>query len=311
MIFPLPFSIQPKLICMLSFLLHLQLKNLIRQSIGFFLVILFPVFSITAQQSKTANFVVAKNPLSLTIFNKYQQRLSSDQLKIFPVGIPFQILKENELLSDGYTKSIKVLYENNLYFIGKGDNRKSPPEFLKFQNALIFYDTVEVTVSNRLFFNSRNQSQSSVYLQKGNLLLRIFKDGQFIYAKKLTDGNQFGWIPKAGNYLEKYNSFKNKTVYKNGIPGFLVSSVERKINVINDKIGKLYSVYNQKENKKLPLPNLRLETQGNKLICSFTNLPELNAFAGTQKYILNELETVFLGSGYKISKTDIGFEISK
>ncbi len=296
---------------MLSFPFQLQLKNLIRQCVLFFLLFIFPVFSITAQQSKTANFIVVNNPSSLTVFNKYQQRLSSDQLKLFPAGIPLQILKDNDLLSDGYSKAIKVSFENNIYFIIKNDNLKSLSESISYKNVKLFSDTVEVTVSNKIFFNSRNQSESSDFLDKGTRLLRVFRDGQFYYARKLNSGNQFGWIPSNKNYLVKPLLQKTANSDKSGISNFLFSNAEKKITAINEKLEKLYSIYNQKESRNISVPNLTLETQDRKLICRFQNLTENNAFSATQKYIQNELEIVFLGSGYKISKTDFGFEIIK
>ena len=294
---------------MLSFSFNLQLNKTVKKQALIFLLLSFPVFPASAQQGKTASFIIAENPSELILFNKYQQRVSSELLKTFPAGTPFQILKDNEVLSDGYTNSIKIQFENNLYFIGKRENEKS--KYRRYRNVPYFSDTIEVTVSNKLFFNPEDQSPSAVFLKKGSLLLRIFKDGQFCYTKKLTDGNQFGWIPSNSSYTSKFSHAKSGAEGNGGIPAFLLTTAEKKISDINGKIGKLYSIYNQKENRNLQAPNLKLETLAGKLVCSFSDINGMTAFTETQKYILNELEIVFLGSGYKISKTDIGFEISK
>lgn len=296
---------------MLSFSFQLKLNKTFWITGCISLFYIFSSFQVLAQDNKTANFIIVKTPSSLSLFNKYQQRLTSDQINSFPAGIPFQILKENELLSDGYSKATKVSFGNNLYFVAITENRKSNKAFSKYQNVNLFSDTVEVTGSNKIFFNSENQSPSRVYLEKGILLLRIFKDGQFFYARKLNDENQFGWIPSNSNYISKHSLNKNKSVANSEISDFLLSATEQKIKVINSKLEKLYSIYNQKENRNLPVPFLKLETRDKNLICSFSNLPNNNSFSGTQKYIQNEFEIVFLGSGYKISKTDNGFEITK
>ena len=143
-----------------------------------------------------ADFLIIEIPTKLLMYNKYEQQISfREQRALLQPFQPLRIEENDVLLSDSFTKAMKVASGRNSYFLLKTDdgdfeNAAEAGYINTLQNCIIINDTVEVFQDNAIFLSKRPTSRSTAesqksFLKKQTQFLRLFTHKNFTYIQTL------------------------------------------------------------------------------------------------------------------------------
>lgn len=277
-------------------------------------IILLLIFSFRIIQGQTADFLIAENPSNLTIYNKYQQYISSQVRDQYAPFTPFRIVQENEILSDQITMASRVLFNHQVLFLLKNEEKRYFPEnngYIKlFKNCEIYDDTIRVLKNLRVSTFKKPEElykkNRHNYLQEGQLCNRIFKFRNLYYVKLMSDSTLFGWtlLPRNGWEINRQSNFSFTTVPEN-----LISRLQLRIESVNQDYENMFNYFNKKYNQEKRIPNWILEISENQ-IQGTLNDPSLKAqLKNSNRYLMQDIDNIFLGSDFVPVFSDSSFTI--
>lgn len=280
------------------------------------------LFSITlafSQNEKTADFFIAENPTQFEILDRYQQKISSSDRKLFNKFTPWKIIEEYNLLSDQFTQAMKVGFAGKRYFFVRDDqgNLKHGPqdglsylikdaeliseEFTVLQNGAVLFSEAS--------FNKRNKNYKRTYLEKNTLLRTVFKTKKDYFVQLLGAKKQYGWVRPSGKLSLKKTS--GRIISANTdleIEGSLLDRVRLKIEGVNVVYSRLFKKLNSSFKQDKPVPFWSLESNGKGMVIQLQN-NNSDKFNKSIDYFVNEIETIFAGSPFNVFSSGTAIEI--
>ncbi len=279
----------------------------------YLLTVLFFLSSLQLFSQINADFVIIEKPQNLVIYNKFKQVISSDEKQLFTPYKPYQIKKTSGLFSDGVRGYMEVETNNSSFYFVKdanGDyyNKNKSGEWTFYNNKRTYYDSIVVLTDNKLTFYEMLHKKE-YFLKHGDLLIRIFEDNQQFYCKNAKN-NTYGKIDLGGNNSEYFKILNSK---KSGGSKILSSEIKTKIiskfDESNKLLKKLFAFFNTDNNKNLKPPFWIVKTNGNNIEAVFSH--SIKSFSNSNKYLINQLENIVLGTNLKVTtltnKIVIGF----
>ncbi|HTY60425.1 MAG TPA: hypothetical protein VMF59_16500, partial [Bacteroidota bacterium] len=96
---------------------------------------------------RTGDVLTVERPARLVVLNKYQQRLTSSEERVLSPFVPMVLVRERDLLGDGFTPCASVEINRERYYLlrnGEGElsTRGEPGKTEIFRNVALFGDTV-------------------------------------------------------------------------------------------------------------------------------------------------------------------------
>lgn len=264
-----------------------------------------------AQNGSKSDFIIVKNPSSLTIYNKYQQNLAWNQVEKFNQFIPLRIIEPFGTFSDGLRSYIKVEYNADEYFLLAEKENKPVlyPEDEKIfllKNKTIVRDTIDIVINNKLLFRFPD-TQQKIYLNEGDRLFRVFKDVSEYYVYSISL-QKYGWVrfPKEleGKVWEKH-SRGVITVSVGYIE--IINRVRAKTEEYNKVILSLFRHLNEKTDRNLAMPYWAINEQVNYTDIQFVD--HQNSFGESVKEMLEEISKIVSISSLSYEKFDKGIRI--
>ena len=255
--------------------------------------------------AQRADYLIVENPSSLIILDKYEQNSSTEFLPF----APFRILEEHTLLSDDLTPALKVELQGKKLFIIRNDDgkiaRQESSGYLHiFRNCTPLGDSIRVLKDRSLLFYEKyfNQKPNQRdYLQKNDILIRIFKYKQSYYVKRINRSPAYGWcrlpVSKSWRKLEQQSA---------GQP-ILSESLRLRIKTFIAQINRTYENYfdyfNRTYNRHFSPPRWQISESDNGMDLAFVGLPYGN-LKRSNEVVVRNLETLLLGSGFTVSQID-------
>jgi hypothetical protein len=247
--------------------------------------------------------------------NKYEQKISYQEEKIFTPFSALQILNNNEILSDNFTTAYKVINKNNIYYLLTDEDKKlinlSQAGFYNYiKNTNVLNDTVYITEDNRIYLyppDAKNNNRK--YLDSGTSVKRIFTHNKRVYAQILGFDHSYGW---SNLEQRQYWQFvKTPSSYSELIPSEIRESIRNSINRTNQSITKLFQFFNSETKKNLATPQWQMEVYGNRIICYLSDDNTSTGFKESTPYLINELDNILIGSGLNLEVKMRRIEIIK
>jgi len=238
------------------------------------------------------------NPSELVVFNRYQQRLTRSECLELPHNGPWWIQNKEFLLSDNFTRTVKVEFENNVYFLQITDDgdlvNQSAAEILeKINPAEIYHDTLRVISENMAM---RQPGKTELALRKEGLACRIFRSRNRLFIKDLDSG-LYGWIPaKDDAGWVSYHPPSTAEAFEH----FLFSRVDRVIRDHNTRIRQLVEYLNARCNKQKNPPQWVMQRSPAGLRYRFGSGTEFPGFIKSRDYLIQELKDLLHGTGYDL-----------
>ena len=150
-------------------------------------VLLLLTPAVPAQEKQS--YLLVENPQKLTFLNKYQQELTSFDLRNLIEYTPFLITQEHTFFDDGLRSYIMVEAEGEEYYLLTDDkgavlNLEFTGITKKFKRKTAFTDTVSITKENKVRQRIPGDTGYS-YVVPGQKFIRVFKDVSEYYVYNL------------------------------------------------------------------------------------------------------------------------------
>jgi len=269
--------------------------------------VFFAASIITPVISQTFDFVVIEKPRYLTVYDVFQQSLSSQQLALIQPFVPMRILNARDILSDGFTNCMKVDVDGDIFFLLSNNNGKLEGwnklgAIRIYKHKTILQDTIKILVSRKIIFE-KFADGSRTYLTTGDRCVRYFEDGGSVCVKRIGKEPEFGWIniPNAG----EGSLWKNIHIaeVQSDISSSLHERIYGRVQQVNQTLVQIYAMLNRESGKQLKAPQWNADSQAEWL--SFILIPEsaINTYPKSTELLKTSLQTYLLGTGYNVSIT--------
>lgn len=272
--------------------------------------LLFISINILFSLTQTADFFIAEDPAQFEILNQYKQKLPLSAKKAFLSNTPWQIIEENILLSDNYSKAISVKFDGQLYYFsynqdGSLRTESTSVQFEIFKNCRLIKKSFKITLDKAVLFReipfSYNETGYPIsYLEEGNEIAQVFKKGSS-YFVKIEPQKKFGWV-RINNLAAIKSTDIEKEKLKSGFAEIIKTQVSQKVDEINSVYRKLFRHLNNKFAREEPIPYWQINTSENEIELNLiTENPEK-----TKKsiaYFVNELQNMIIGQPIEINSS--------
>ncbi len=277
--------------------------------IAFWPVLLFSFGLIIAQRAAPEEIWLIEHPANLSIFNRYEQRLTESEKTHLRSNSPWRILDPHLVLSDQYTITVKAEFERNIYFLQTDDdgdliNQAAAGLIEKINPNSILSDTIRVSENGLIL---RHMTGIIDSLSSGTLLLRLFKYKQRFYVKNI-DTQRYGWIfEKNSDKWEIFHRPSTADAYEQ----FLFDRIDRVIESYNLRLRKLFEYLNRNNQQQRAPPQwIRSRTQAYLKYTFQINTTD-QPFRNSHAYLIRELSDLLYGTSYRVDKENGELVISK
>jgi len=276
------------------------------------ILVLWPgpaVFSAPAHRI-TGQFLVIENPAALKIYNKYEQRISAQELSLFKPYCALRLTGINLTLSDNFTLADRIELNGETFYLLK-TNRKmldtsQHAGYLKeFNGVVIIEDTVEIRSGNSIHLQIPAPAAGKISLPAGSSLRRIFTSGRLTYVQLLDQTGQFGWcnLPARG----AWRKFRQPVTAAN------LHDIFGRIQPVFERYNSLYhqsfQYFNSRSAVQKTIPYWQVELKGQLISAELRQVSDLQFFQNSMPYLVNEIQQQLYNTSLQITRTDGGIEI--
>ena len=276
------------------------------------------VAAVYGQSPRTVDFFVAENPRALTIYNRYQQKISLSESRLFRPFVPMEIVEDNALLSDNFTHCMRVkIGDATFYLLREGNNALMNDQEAgytgAFRKCLVVDDTVQVMQDRAHTVSPRFRATDEIPLRKNTRVRRLFRKNRSYFVQILGPNTRYGWTyfpPRKQNSTWKsYNA--GSPVLKNAFPERVSNRVHTKIREVNAILRDLFNQFNAETGEVRPAPQWQVEVMDSQIVCTINDPFYAEGFSKSMQYIVNDLDNVVRGTNLAVRYNDGVIEIKK
>jgi len=249
---------------------------------------------------RAETFWIIENPSALIISNHYEQRLTLSEKAAFQTSSAWQILSEDHMLSDQFTKSVKVVHKQKIFYFQQSEsgeiiNQQEAGSIQIIKNTDILGDTIRIKQADHLFLNT---SKEQIALTEGTLLIRLFKYKNRFFVENLNN-NPDGWILlRNSEGWEKYHLDTVEVAYEDQ----LFVQINGIFDDYNHRLSKLFKYLNTKYETHHPLPHWSGDKSPSMISYKIEPNSYRNRFSTTKSYLIQELRDLLHGSQFQVAE---------
>ncbi len=261
------------------------------------------VVGVAASAETRTSLLLVERPDRFVLLNKYQQRLTSAEYRVFPVMVPMVIVREIDKLNDGLTPCASVEINGSPYYIqrdigGEFTRRGSGGSIVLFRGALVLGDTVALRRGRALRLRAAGTNRD-VTLVPGSRAVRLFEAEGRTFVHVLSSSEPSGWITlSASMETDEWNRVQTSRSHSTSAENVL----RRLLPVVTDANRALHAVYAQlaaEAGARSTPPSFRLLEEGEVLRCDIEPQTLGGFFAGSLRELIPEFERALLGTGLR------------
>jgi hypothetical protein len=169
---------------------------------------IFVLLAPAAGAAEIADVVLVESPRSFTLYNHFEQPISSSEKAGFLPFSPLQIIQQDVRLGDQITRAMQCLYRQKTFYLLKDETGsiigdQSHLQLLK--GCALIGDTVEIIQGGAvtLYEKSLRSPSSRLALPKGTRLIVLFRYRNAYYSLQIAPVERFGWVPAASREVWK------------------------------------------------------------------------------------------------------------
>ncbi|MEE2708631.1 MAG: hypothetical protein VYA69_03450 [Gemmatimonadota bacterium] len=272
--------------------------------------------AVYGQSSRTVDFFVAENPRALTIYNRYQQKISLEESRLFRPFVPMEVVEKNATLSDNFTRCMRVkIGVATFYLLRESDNALMNDHEAgytgAFRGCLVVDDTVQVMLDNGHTVSPRFSAADEISLRKNTRVRRLFRKDRSDFVQILGGTARYGWA-----YFNSRKQNSTWKIYKDGGPVFkdvfperVSSRVHTRIREVNGILRNLFKELNAETGGARPVPQWQVDITDNQIVCTMNDPVYAKRFSDSMQYIINDLNNVVRGTNMAVRYTDGVIEI--
>ncbi len=174
------------------------------------------VLSVHVCFGQNGRFLIVEHPAALKLLNAYRQEMSVPQKQALGTFVPFQ-LERVITLGDQVTQAYQANVLGQKYFLllnARGNilNLEKTGFNKLYKNVRVINDTVQIKAGFHLTLIDPKTKQSQQELGAGQLMIRIFQQGRFIYMATFSLPRMFGFLKAPLNAV--WQKVRSKEVTK-------------------------------------------------------------------------------------------------
>ncbi len=267
------------------------------------LIVIVCFFVTGTTRAQKLNYMIINQPQSVTLLNKYEQRLSPSELNDFPEYLPAEVIDANVTLSDDYTQAIKVRYKDQILYVPVQSSQLS--NFQMYDNVSQILDTVYVFESGKMALQSPDREKSDkLLIPRNTQVIRIFKYRSDHYVFIPGQVNRYGWMRFPNNKFwgkredvpQRQDSTTDEIVF-----GKIVAKTEQ-VNLVFEN---LFEVLNDQTGSSQITPQWQIKQEDGSLQLDFVPDKYASDFSESNARFIQEIEYLLLGSKYRLQTSDI------
>jgi hypothetical protein len=259
-------------------------------------------------------FLIVERPDRLLALNGYQQNLSPQNQLVFQPFIPIRILKDRDVLGDGFTPCMRVDIEGALYFLIRDSNgqltgTQHAGMLRTVGGTLLRRDTVSVLGGGALVFTCPDGRREQP-LTIGERMIMVFSSEGKTYVKCPGRSPAYGWVtlsPAAEN--KQWGRAHIVRAAESMIPGHIRDSVRAVLGRTNTLLSSFYRFFNEQDGVNRPTPHWQLEVSRFSLLCTLVDASPERDFPQSTRYLLKDLQNYLLGTGFGVFPSSDGIQI--
>lgn len=256
--------------------------------------------------AQTADVLIVEKPQALRLLNRYEQSLGESEMARLYSFMPFEILRPQVILSDGFTTAMKVRNGADDYFIltespGKPINLSSAGGVKMFYQTWSLNDTVLIQRSIDVSQGIEPGKIHAGVIGQNAPAVRFFKAGSWTYLRTLIGT---GWA-QIGS--EDFTTLRAPSSQKQPID--VESLLHAILDQSNTVLRNLFVALNRRNGTHKSIPQWQLQKNHKKIICTLTPSGLPHAFTETNRQLQREIANALLGIPCKTQLTDSGIEI--
>jgi hypothetical protein len=271
--------------------------------IHIFSILAFAAATVVSAQHR-ADYIIVADPSVYTIYDQYQQPVSSQDQRRFLPHAPLRIIEKQVVLGDQITRALKFAYlEETAYLImdekGGFAGEKNRSNRQSLINCEALDDTIEVIREGLRVTGSRGATASP---KRGALLLRVFRSNGRYYVLTLDGGSAlFGW-----SSLEPRSSWKKAGITSAApkgsdtlLPKELQDRLTKRIEQANKSYEALFSHFNSLTHNEKSIPQWQCTAKASTLTCTLSDpWRGTDELSQSTSYLRRDLEVMLLGTGF-------------
>ena len=240
----------------------------------FLLCVLVTLLRPSARVISASSWLVAERPDHFLIFNKYQQQITPRERAMLAAFVPMRIIRNNDVLSDGFTSCMVVEIGGELFYIAKGkDGELSGSEHagaIRRVNAGADLGDTIVVLTGGAFQVSSTPGVSRPPLPRGEKLVRYFQEGDRTYVGTLDQRRVFGYVrlPSSGRGLSWDHARSHAALGPAEIPQRLLAAVRENLDGVNKVYQALYAYFNTQTGEQRPVPRWNMTSAHGTIVCT-------------------------------------------
>jgi hypothetical protein len=262
--------------------------------------------TLTAGEQRTGDVLTAEHPGRLVVFNKYQQRLSSaEELLLLPF-VPMVLIRERDLLGDGFTPCASVEIDRERFYLlrdetGGLSSSGDPGKTEVLRDVTLFGDTV-VLLGGRALEVRPAGAKEEIHMKPGSRVVREFEHAASMYVR--LAGGRFGWItPSRSAHLPEWR-VEEPAASEGASPGEIIARLQGAVDAGNASLRRVYAVLSEESGRARTPPSFRLARSGQGVRCLIEPPAVAGSFAGSLRAILPDFERILGGTGLHAELAD-------
>jgi hypothetical protein len=267
------------------------------------LVMAFFAVPLSARFQTSTEYLLVEHVERLLVYNRYQQHISKEEQRMITPFVPMKILDAKATLNDDFTPCLKVEIQGSVFFLLQNDVREFPNKsklgFVHIYNhAALVNDTIRLT-SSTITFTSPDQKKNRL-MQKGNILIRCFRDKKNTFVKLNGLRQEYGWVVLPDRNKEEYIVLSAK---ERSDPGYFLSNeiqkrIQSKLAEANRTLNDLFAYFNSETNARKAVPRWRFVVLDQQYVCMLEPEEYTERYAESTRYLAGDIDNILHGTNY-------------
>ncbi|GEM_PF-1399061 len=261
-----------------------------------------------SQHSAAPEYLIIQNVDQLLVYNKYQQKTSPRERRVFVPFVPIRILDAEGTLNDNYTPCMRVEVQGVPFYLIKNDKSTlmgaSKFGFHEvYNNVTLLQDTLQLVENPGAILISPDRTHQAP-VTRGKSIARYFHDGGLTYVRVLGGWPNYGWIRFSEQAKATVRHEEKRSVVSDqAISPAVLQRIDRKFFEANSALSKLFQYFNKQRRQKKAIPQWHFVSSDRTLAYKLEPESYALSFSESDQYLTRDLENILLGTPYAVFYT--------
>lgn len=280
--------------------------KIIKQIYLFCLCLLFlsvvPTFRSAAQiKQASSDYLIVEKSDELLVYNKYQQRITQSEQKLFIPFIPLKIIEHNATLGDNFTLCSRIEVNGITYYLIKNDvnsyaGTTNAGLLNLIRKAEDLNDTIRVLSGKKIELMSPDLNHS-IFLGNQVKLIRYFQNGNHVYVITLNKLAKYGWVNVDDEYEIWHETKQNdKPLFQSKEQ--IVKQITSKLEEVNKLLSDLFLIFNKETIKTKTPPQWRKIKSGSSVLFLFEPKYYQQYYQESNTQLKSDIQSILSSSKY-------------